>query len=71
MTDDTHFSVTLSAPNAGFLAELSAAAMSIVDAETMAEVQNFGTEPADTIGSGPYVVTEWVANDHYTLEYNR
>ncbi len=70
VTDDTHFSVTLNAPNAGFLAELSAPAMSIVDAETMGEVQDFGSEPADTIGSGPYVVTEWVTNDHYTLEYN-
>lgn len=70
VTDDTHFTVTLNAPNAGFLAELSAPAMSIVDAETMAEVKNFGVEPADTIGSGPYKVTEWEANNHYTLEYN-
>lgn len=70
VTDDTHFSITLNAPNAGFIAELSAPAMSIVDAETMAEVKDFGVEPADTIGSGPYIVTEWVANDHYTLEYN-
>ena len=70
VTDDTHFSVTLNAPNAGFIAELSAPAMSIVDAETMAEVGNFGTEPADTIGTGPYIVTEWEANDHYTLVYN-
>ncbi|MBQ6347880.1 MAG: ABC transporter substrate-binding protein [Clostridia bacterium] len=68
--DDTHFSVTLSAPNAGFLVELSAPAMSIVDAETMESAPKFGEEPADTIGSGPYVVTEWVANDHYTLVYN-
>lgn len=68
--DDTHFSITLSKPNAGFIAELSAPAMSIVDAETMESVKGFGTDPADTIGSGPYVVTEWVANDHYTLEYN-
>ena len=68
--DDTHFSVTLNAPNAGFMAELSAPAMSIVDAETMAQVENFGSEPADTIGTGPYIVTEWVANDHYTLVAN-
>ena len=68
--DDTHFTVTLSAPNAGFLAELTAPAMSIVDAETMANAPKFGEEPADTIGSGPYIVTEWVANDHYTLIYN-
>ena len=66
--DDAHFSVTLAAPNVGFLAELSAPAMSIVDAETIAP--GFGKEPADTIGSGPYIVTEWVSNDHYTLVYN-
>ncbi len=68
--DDTHFSVTLNAPNAGFLAELSSPAMSIVDAETMKNAPKFGEEPADTIGSGPYIVTEWEANDHYTLVYN-
>ena len=68
--DDTHFTVTLSAPNAGFLAELSSPAMSIVDAETMADAPKFGEEPKDTIGSGPYIVTEWIANDHYTLVYN-
>ena len=70
VADDQHFSVTLTRPNAGFTAELSAPAMSIVDAETMESVKNFGSEPEDTIGSGPYMVTEWKANDHYTLEYN-
>ena len=68
--DDTHFTITLNAPNAGFLAELSAPVMSIVDAETMAEVKNFGIEPSDTIGTGPYIITDWEANDHYTLVYN-
>ena len=68
--DDLHFSITLSAPNAGFLAELSSPAMSVVDAETMANAKGFGKDPADTIGSGPYIVTEWVTNDHYTLVYN-
>ena len=70
ITDDTHFSVTLTQPNAGFIAELSSAAMSIVDKETTESVKHFGEDPADTIGSGPYIVTEWKANDHYTLEYN-
>ena len=70
ITDDTHFSITLTAPNAGFPAELSAPAASIVDAETMAGSPNFGSDPAETIGSGPYIVTEWVSNDHYTLVYN-
>ena len=70
VTDDTHFSITLESPNSGFPAELSSPAMSIVDAETMAEVKNFGSDPADTIGTGPYIITEWEANDHYTLVYN-
>jgi len=70
VTDDTHFSVTLKAPNAGFIAELSSPAMSILDAETMAQVTGFGTEPADTIGTGPYTITEWIPNDHYTLQVN-
>ena len=33
-------------------------------------MQNFGLSCEDTIGTGPYKVTEWVVNDHYTLEYN-
>ena len=66
--DDTHLSITLAAPNAGFPAELSAPAASIVDAESM--TPGFGKEPAETIGSGPYIVTKWVSNDHYTLVYN-
>ncbi len=70
ITDDTHFSVTLSAPNAGFTAELSATAMSIVDAESMAEAKAFGDDVNETIGTGPYKITERVPNDHYTLEYN-
>ena len=56
--------------NAGFIAELTGPAMSIVDAETMEEVQNFGLSCEDTIGTGPYMISEWVVNDHYTLVYN-
>ena len=68
--DDTHFSITLNTANAGFLAELTGPAMSVVDKETMESVDNFGIECEDTIGTGPYTVTEWVVNDHYTLEAN-
>lgn len=70
VTDDTHFSITLSAPNGGFTAELSSPAMSIVDRESMDSCPNFGAEPAETIGSGPYKVTEWESGSHYTLVYN-
>ena len=68
--DDLHFSITLNAANAGFIAELTGPAMSVVDKETMATVDKFGIECEDTIGTGPYVVTEWVVNDHYTLVAN-
>ena len=68
--DDLHFTVRLNAPNAGFLAELSAPPLSILDEESVTAAANFGSDPKDTIGTGPYVITEWVVNDHYTLEYN-
>lgn len=67
---DYDLGITLTAPNAGFTAELTSPAMGIVDRETMETVQNFGMDPKDTIGSGPYIITEWVPNDHYTLERN-
>ena len=62
--DDYHFSITLNAANAGFVAELTGPAISVVDRETMETVQNFGLSCEDTIGTGPYKVTEWVVNDH-------
>ncbi len=67
---DYELSMTLAAPNAGFIAELTSPAVGIVDQETCESVSGFGIDPADTIGSGPYVVTEWVVNDHITLERN-
>lgn len=68
--DDRTFEITLSNANAGFLAELTGPAMSIVDGESMEQAKNFGIACEDTIGTGPYKITEWVVNDHYTLEYN-
>ena len=70
VNSDTEFARTLAAPNAGFIAELTGPAMSVVDKETMEQVENFGISCEDTIGTGPYKITEWVVNDHYTLEYN-
>lgn len=68
--DDYHFTLTLEAVNAGYIAELTSPAMSIIDEQTVESVDDFGMEPADTIGSGPYVVSEWVPNDHFTLTRN-
>lgn len=68
--DDTHFSITLEAPNAGFLAELSSPAVSIVNEETTRTAKHFGQDPAEAIGTGPYRVVEWEKNDHITFAYN-
>ncbi|MBR2482162.1 MAG: ABC transporter substrate-binding protein, partial [Oscillospiraceae bacterium] len=54
VTSDVDFSITLAAPNAGFIAELTGPAMSIVDRETMGTAKNFGIACEDTIGTGPY-----------------
>lgn len=70
ITSDTAFSITLNAPNSGFIAELTSPAMSIVDAESIEQATNYGIACEDTIGTGPYKMTEWVVNDHYTMEYN-
>ncbi|MDO4404800.1 MAG: ABC transporter substrate-binding protein [Atopobiaceae bacterium] len=68
--DETHFSIVLEAPNGGFIAELSSAAMSIVNERTTRKAKNSGKDPSETIGSGPYYAAEWVPNDHFTLRYN-
>lgn len=68
--DDTHFSIVLAEPNVGFVAELSSPAVSIVNAKSVEKVAYFGHEPADTIGSGPYIIEDWITSDHYTLVYN-
>lgn len=68
--DDLHFSITLEAPNAGFVAELSSAAMSVVNERVTRAAKGFGKEPAETIGTGPYYVAEWVPNDRFVLRYN-
>lgn len=68
--DDTHFSIVLESPNAGFVAELSSAAMSIVNERVTRQAKSFGIEPAETIGSGPYYVVEWIPNEHFVMRYN-
>lgn len=68
--DDLNFTITLASPNAGFIAELTAPAVSIIDKDTTEAAQNYGIDVNETIGSGPYVITEWATNDHFTLVAN-
>ena len=54
--DDTHFTVTLSNPFAGFLYELATASCSIMSEKNVEEAgDQFGMDCSKTIGSGPYV----------------
>jgi peptide/nickel transport system substrate-binding protein len=41
-----------------------------VDEESVKAAKNYGKDPTEMIGTGPYTVLEWIPNDHYTLEYN-
>lgn len=71
VTDDTHFTITLTAPFAGFLYELATPACSIMsEANVTAAGDEFGQEPAQTIGSGPYVVTSWTRDSGMVLDLN-
>lgn len=71
VSDDTHFTVTLSAPFAGFLYELATPACSIMsEANVTAAGDAFGQEPAQTIGSGAYVVTSWTRDSGMVLDLN-
>ena len=69
--DDTHFEITLDAPYASFLAVLATPTCCIFSKENVEEAgDDFGILPEKTIGSGPYMVQDWVANDSLTLEAN-
>ncbi len=71
VTDDTHFTVTLSEPFAGFLYQLSTPSCSIYS-ESIVEAagDDFGMDPAVTLGSGPYIVTSWEHDKEITLDAN-
>ena len=70
ITDDLSFSITLSEPNAGFISELTTPAMSIVNKKVSEAHPDWGQNIEYLIGTGPYCLTEWKAQDHFTLEYN-
>ncbi len=69
--DDRHFSITLSEPFAGFLAQLATPSTSILSKSIVtAAGDDFGVIPEKTLGSGPYVVKEWERGSGLTFEYN-
>ena len=70
ITDDLSFSITLSEPNAGFIPELTTPAMSIINKKVTEAHPDWGHNIEYLIGTGPYCLTEWKAQDHFTFEYN-
>ena len=69
--DDTHFEIELEEPFAGFLAVLATPTCCIFSKKNLEEAgEDFGVVPEKTIGSGPYMVTEWKTNDSLTLVRN-
>lgn len=69
--DDTHFTVTLSVPFAGFLYQLATPSCSIYSEKNVeAAGDAFGQDYTQTIGSGPYVVTSWTRDAGMTLDAN-
>lgn len=68
---DYEFSITLSEPYGAFLACLTTPGASILDEETTeAAGDQFGIDPAVTIGSGPFVFTAWEFNSELILSAN-
>ena len=69
--DDTHFEITLSFPFAGYPYMLATASCSIFSKKNVEEAgDDFGLVPEKTIGSGPYIITEWMIGSGVTLEAN-
>lgn len=68
---DLDFSLTLEEPFEAFLACLSMPGASILDEETTQEAgDRFGKEAAATIGTGSFVLDEWVPGEGMLLKAN-
>lgn len=71
VVDDYTFKVTLKEAYSGFLACLSAPGVSIYDSEaTEAAGDQFGLDPAVTVGTGPFKFSSWTLNDQIVLVAN-
>ena len=71
VVDDYTSKVTLKEPFAGFLASISSPGVSIYDSEaTEAAGDQFGMDPAVTVGTGPFEFSSWSFNNQLVLTRN-
>ncbi len=71
VVDDYTVKVTLKEPFAGFLASISSPGVSIYDSEaTDAAGDQFGMDPALTVGTGPFEFSSWSFNNQLVLTRN-
>lgn len=70
--DDYTVQITLVQFYAPFLEDIIASPVASIYSEkfTKAKGDKFGLEPADTMGSGPFILDEWVIDSHHTLKAN-
>lgn len=65
------FAITLEQPHAAFLACLSMPGASILDEEsTTAAGERFGVDPAQTVGTGSFILEDWVPGTGMLLAAN-
>ena len=71
VTDDTHLTITLAYPFAGFLYELATPPCSIYSkAAVEAAGDDYGNDYKSAIGSGPYMLTDWTRDSSIELTQN-
>lgn len=71
VVDDYTIKVTLKEPFPGFLASISSPGVSIYDSEaTEAAGDQFGMDPAVTVGTGPFEFSSWSFNNQLVLTRN-
>ncbi len=71
VVDDYTIKVTLKEPFAGFLASISSPGVSIYDSEaTETAGDQFGMDPAVTVGTGPFEFSSWSFNNQLVLTRN-
>ncbi|GAU76328.1 ABC transporter substrate-binding protein [Fusibacter sp. 3D3] len=69
IVDDYTIEITLDAPFGPFVAGLATPAGSVYSKKAVeAAGDQFGVDPALTIGSGPFKMTDWVVNDKIVLD---